>query len=75
MNKERIYIGPYKVIRVSTRVEVIERNLTREEAKGLVNTFPNSNASMVVFTYQYSSERYYREVEKVLNKSATKLIN
>jgi hypothetical protein len=41
-----------KVFRVSRRQEVLERNLTREEAKRVVNRYPDSNRSMVVFMKQ-----------------------
>ena len=41
-----------KLFRVSRRRQVIEKNLTREEAMRLVQTYPDSNRSMVVFTKQ-----------------------
>jgi hypothetical protein len=41
-----------KVFRVSRRQEVLERNLTREEAKRVVNRYPDSSRSMVVFMKQ-----------------------
>lgn len=41
-----------KVFRVSGRREVIRKNLTREEAMQLVNSYPDSNRSMVVFFKQ-----------------------
>ena len=41
-----------KIFRVSRRQEVLERNLTREEAKRVVNRYPDSNRSMVVFMKQ-----------------------
>jgi hypothetical protein len=43
----------YKVLRVfrrSQRRQVIERYLTEADAKRLVNQFPDSNTSMVIFT-------------------------
>ena len=58
------YIGPvlkstqvekYKVVRVyrnSDRKTLIEKNLTLDEAKRLVNSFPDSEKSMVVFYKQ-----------------------
>jgi len=55
MNKE--YTGTYKVyrvFRVSGRREIIERGLTREEAMRVVNSYPNSNHSMVVFDKFYT---------------------
>ena len=54
--------GPYKVVkifRISKRRQVIERNLTREEAKRLVNTYPDSNRSMVVFCKQFTASKFY----------------
>jgi len=56
------YSGPYKVVkifRISKRRQVIERNLTREEAKRLVNTYPDSNRSMVVFCKQFTASKFY----------------
>jgi hypothetical protein len=41
-----------KIFRVSRRREILERNLTREEAIRVVNRYPDSNRSMVVFTKQ-----------------------
>lgn len=45
----------YKVIKVfakSARRQVLERNLTKEQAMRVVNSFPDSSTSMVVFTKQ-----------------------
>lgn len=59
------YIGTYKVYRVfrrSARRQIIERGLTRDEAKRLVNSFPDSNTSMVVFDKQFTADKYYKEV-------------
>lgn len=61
----REYIGTYKVYRVfrrSARREVIARGLDREAAKRLVNSFPDSNTSMVVFDKQFTADKYYKEV-------------
>jgi hypothetical protein len=41
-----------KIFRVSRRRQVLERNLTREQAMRVVNSFPDSNRSMVVFYKQ-----------------------
>jgi len=41
-----------KVFKVSGRREIIERGLTIEQAKRVVNSYPDSNTSMVVFTKQ-----------------------
>lgn len=60
---EKTYIGTYKVYKIfrkSNRREVIRRGLTRDEAKALVNSYPDSNRSMVVFDKQFYSARYYR---------------
>lgn len=63
MEKQLEYIGTYKVYRtykVSGKRKVIARGLTREEAKRMVNSYPDSNTSMVVFDKQFSSEKYYK---------------
>ena len=60
---EKTYIGPYKVVkiyRVSRKREVLARGLTREEAQRMVNRYPDSNRSMVVFTKQYWADKYYK---------------
>lgn len=41
-----------KLFRVSGRRQIIQKNLTREEAMRLVNSYPDSNRSMVVFFKQ-----------------------
>lgn len=59
---ESIYTGTYKVyrvFRVSRRREVIARGLTREEAKSIVNRYPDSSRSMVVFDKQFYASKYY----------------
>lgn len=59
------YTGTYKVYRVfrkSARRQTIERGLTREQAQRLVQTFPDSNTSMVVFDKQFTADKYYKEV-------------
>lgn len=61
-NDNKTYIGTYKVVklfRVSNRREVLRRGLTREEAKRVVNSYPDSNRSMVVFMKQFTSHKYY----------------
>jgi hypothetical protein len=58
----KTYIGTYKVVkyfRVSLRREVIARGLTREEAKRLVNSYPDSSRSLVGFDKQFTSDKYY----------------
>ena len=41
-----------KVFRVSGRRKILHKNLSKETAKRIVNSHPNSNRSMVVFTKQ-----------------------
>jgi len=48
---ERIY-KVVKVMRKSGRRQILRRNLTKEEAQRVVNSYANSNTSMVVFTKQ-----------------------
>jgi hypothetical protein len=60
---EQEYTGTYKVIKIfrkSQRRQVIERGLTKEEAKTLVKSYPNSTRSMVVFDKQFTASKYYR---------------
>ena len=60
---EKQYIGPYKVVkqfRVSRRREVIKRNLTIDEARFLVKSYPSNRNHMVVFYKQFSSDKYYK---------------
>ena len=57
------YTGAYKVLKLynkSRRREVIRRGLTLEEAKRLVNSYPDSKTSMVVFTKQFTAEKYFK---------------
>lgn len=61
-NQEQEYTGTYKVVKVfrkSQRREVMERNLTRDEAIRVVNRYPNSNTSMVVFYKQFTADKYF----------------
>lgn len=56
------YIGTYKVVKIfrkSNRRELISRNLTIDEAKRLVNSYPDSNTSIVVFFKQFTASKYY----------------
>ena len=41
-----------KVMRISGRRQVLERNLTENEAQGVVKRHPNSKRSMVIYTAQ-----------------------
>lgn len=62
MSDEKTYIGTYKVVkifRVSNRREVLARGLNRDEAKAMVNRYPDSTRSMVVFFKQFTSDKYY----------------
>ena len=62
MSEERKYIGPYKVFKVfkkSGRRSIIERGLTREEAKRIVASYPKNNTSMVCFDKQFTVEKYF----------------
>ncbi len=62
---EKIYIGTYKVYRVfrkSGKRQVIEKDLTREQAMRLVKSFPESNTSMVVFDKQFTADKYFKTV-------------
>jgi hypothetical protein len=62
MNENKTYIGTYKVVKFfkkSMRRQIIERGLTRDEAIRLVNSFPDSNLSLVGFTKQFSSDKYF----------------
>lgn len=57
------YIGTYKVVkhyRKSLRNEVIRRGLTLEEAKQLVNNYPNSNQHKVIFKKQFTAKKYFK---------------
>lgn len=61
-NSEKTYIGTYKVYKVfrkSAKRSVIARGLTRDEAKAIVNRYPDSNRSMVVFDKQFYADKYF----------------
>lgn len=62
MQREKQYIGTYKVVklfRVSQRREVIRRGLTLDEARRVVNSYPDSSRSMVVFYKQFNASKYF----------------
>jgi hypothetical protein len=62
MNANKEYVGTYKVYRVyrkSCKRVIIERGLTRDQAKKMVNSFPDSNGSIVVFDKQFTADKYY----------------
>jgi len=59
---EKKYIGTYKVLKVfrkSCRKQIIEKGLTEKEAQRLVNSFQNNSTSMVVYTKQFTADKYY----------------
>ena len=61
-NENKTYIGTYKVVkifRLSQRRIILEKGLTREEAKRVVNSYPDKNNSMVVFYKQFTANKYY----------------
>jgi len=58
------YIGTYKVVKIfrkSNRRELIRSNLTIDEAKRLVNSYPDKNNSMIVFFKQFTAFKYYEQ--------------
>jgi hypothetical protein len=54
MNTQHEFYKVVKIFRISNRREILRRNLTKEEAKTVVNSYPDSNRSMVVFYKQNS---------------------
>jgi hypothetical protein len=61
-NENKTYIGTYKVVKffkVSGRRQILRRGLSLEEAKRVVNTYPDSNRSLVGFTKQFSANKYF----------------
>lgn len=57
------YTGTYKVVklfRVSNRRQVLRRGLTIDEAKKVVNSYPDSSRSMVVFCKQFYAKKYFQ---------------
>ena len=64
MSGKKEYVGPYKVVRCyrkSLRRKVIRRNLTFDEARSLVRSYPHSNTSIVVFFKQCWADKYFIE--------------
>ena len=56
------YTGTYKVVklfRVSRRRQVLRRGLTKDEAIKIVQSYPSSSRSMVVFMKQFTDKKYY----------------
>ena len=63
MRTEKTYIGTYKVVKIfrkSSRREVLRRGLTLDEAKQVVARYPDSSRSMVVFTKQFTADKYFK---------------
>ena len=59
-----IYIGPYKVLKIyrnHSRREVLARGLSLDDAQKLVRSKPDSNTHMVIYTKQFTAEKYYIE--------------
>lgn len=62
-NTQKTYIGTYKVYRVfrkSGRRQIIEKDLTRDEAMRLVNSFPDKANSMIVFDKKFTDLKYWK---------------
>jgi hypothetical protein len=62
MNTQKQYIGTYKVLKIfrkSHRKQVLRRGLTIDEAKSVVNSYPDRKNSMVVFTKQFYADKYF----------------
>tara|TARA_R110000772_G_C13296106_1_gene438437 strand:+ start:470 stop:805 length:336 start_codon:yes stop_codon:yes gene_type:complete len=62
MNSNKTYIGTYKVIKFfnkSGRKQILRRGLTREEAQRVVNSYPDSNTSLVGFDKQFTADKYF----------------
>lgn len=62
-NDNKTYIGTYnvvKIFRVSQRRQTLRRGLSLDEAKRAVNSYPDSNRSMVVFNKQFTADKYYK---------------
>ena len=62
MSEEKKYIGTYKVVKIfrkSDRRQVLERGLTLEEARRIVNSYPDSQQHMVVYYKQFTADKYF----------------
>ena len=61
MSTEKKYIGTYKVIKFyrSGKRQILERGLTREQAQRVVQSYPDSNTSLVGFDKQFTADKYY----------------
>ncbi len=61
-NSEKTYTGTYKVMKIfrkSNRRQVLRRGLTRDEAKQVVNSYADSQRSMVIFAKQFYADKYF----------------
>lgn len=61
-NSAKKYIGTYKVVkffRVSGRRQILEKGLTIEEAKRVVNRYPDRKNSLVGFEKQFTADKYF----------------
>jgi hypothetical protein len=62
MKTEKKYIGTYKVVkifRISGRRQILERGLTLEQAKRVVERNENNQNSMIVFYKQFTADKYF----------------
>jgi hypothetical protein len=62
MSEEKKYIGTYKVVKIfreSCRRQVLERGLTLEEARRVVNSYTDSQQHMVVYCKQFYADKYF----------------
>jgi hypothetical protein len=60
---EKVYTGTYKVykvFKVSRKRQILRRGLSRDEAIRVVDSYPSSNTSMVVFDKQFSADKYFK---------------
>ncbi len=52
MNTKTEFYKVVKLFRVSNRRQILRRNLSIDEAKNVVNSYPDSSRSMVIFCKQ-----------------------
>lgn len=70
MTQQKTYIGTYKVYKVfrkSGRRQILRRGLSRYEAQKVVQSYPNSSRSMVVFDKQFSAAKYFIDAPEQTN--------
>lgn len=66
MQENTIYTGTYivfKIYRKSRRKEILKRNLTRDQAQTLVNSYPDNQKSMVCFNKQFYAQKYFKTLK------------